>query len=543
MKSHICLIVFISLLLGVTDAQRNSAARRRNGNNNRNGDIRGRSAGISVVQASPRNGTVVKQGQSVRLSCQSSMQWFFCVWKGPGGDKQCAIQEQTPQNVCTVDDRIILEGNQNNCDILLRNARPEDYGQWACLVTDAINFNSDKAIIELEVGVPSSVGFKENFGKDNTLTITEGETAKITCEALGGHPAPKLSWEEPQSTDVDISAQPLITNNADHTTDVRHTIKYKADLRDNNRQIGCVATQVDRDGRTVLYEDKATVQLKVEKLILPKDNALTQKIGIISGVLLAVIFLILLCVFVIFAVCKRRRKRSRPPSSTGTEDTSPEEPPIKPIWTTPMVAATQQQHHHSRHVQRLPHHLSNTVSQGTVSTQSTSSQASWEEDRSVGGEVEDASIQRCPNGGQNGNLHETHFGGQDDLDLPRTILHHPDPFLQQPQRSQRPSYAGRPSSSMLENHPMYYGRPQSAMDSTNQQQYVPRRMPTPNGQLTTSVKSVFDCELGCFIEDEDGDIDSNKPSPSKSEGAHSHSPVSPVSPVSAISRTSEPRDV
>ena len=78
------------------------------------------------------------------------------------------------------------------------------------------------------------------------------------------------------------------------------------------------------------------LKLKVEKLILPIDDALTQKIGIISGVLLSVIFLILLVVFVIFAVCKRRRKRSRPPSSTGTEDTSPEEPPIKPIWTTPI---------------------------------------------------------------------------------------------------------------------------------------------------------------------------------------------------------------
>ena len=72
----------------------------------------------------------------------------------------------------------------------------------------------------------------------------------------------------------------------------------------------------------MLYENKAVLKLKVEKLILPIDNALTQKIGIISGVLLAVIFLILICVFVIFAVCKRRRKRSRPPSSTGNCSTN-----------------------------------------------------------------------------------------------------------------------------------------------------------------------------------------------------------------------------
>ena len=139
---------------------------------------------------------------------------------------------------------------------------------------------------------------------------------QITCEALGAHPAPQFSWEEPQDADVDVSAQPQI-NTYDKTTDIRHTIKYKANLKDNNGEIRCIATQLDRDGRSVLYEKTATVKLKVEKIVLPVDGPLTQKIGIISGVLLAVLFLILLSVFVIFAVCKRRRKRSRPPSSTG----------------------------------------------------------------------------------------------------------------------------------------------------------------------------------------------------------------------------------
>ena len=210
---------------------------------------------------------------------------------------------------------------------------------------------------------------------------------QITCEALGAHPAPQLTWEEPQDADIDIRAQPQIKDNT-KTTDIRHTLMYKANLRDTGGQIKCIGTQVSRDGRTVLYENSATLKLRVEKLVLPRDDALTQKIGIISGVLLAVIFLILLCVFVIWCVCKRRRKRSRPPSSTGTEDTSPEEPPIKPIWTTPMVNNAsgppllrssqvnsnkhQRSHHH--HHQGLHHgssHISNTVSQATVSTQST----------------------------------------------------------------------------------------------------------------------------------------------------------------------------
>jgi hypothetical protein len=78
--------------------------------------------------------------------------------------------------------------------------------------------------------------------------------------------------------------------------------------------------------------------------------------------------------------------------------------------------------------------ISHTISQGTVSTQSTASQGSWEEDRSVGGEIEDASVQRSilpqpllPRpGAKTPSLHETHFDSE--LDLPRTVVHHPDPY-------------------------------------------------------------------------------------------------------------------
>ena len=49
--------------------------------------------------------------------------WFFCLWKTPGGEKQCAIQENTPRNVCRVDQRLALEGGINNCDITIQNVR------------------------------------------------------------------------------------------------------------------------------------------------------------------------------------------------------------------------------------------------------------------------------------------------------------------------------------------------------------------------------------------------------------------------------------
>ena len=131
------------------------------------------------------------------------------------------------------------------------------------------------------------------------------------------------------------------------------------------------------------------------------------------------------------------------------------------------------------------------------------------------------------------------------------MLHHPDPFLSQTYsqgRPQRPSYAGRPSSSMLEQHPMYnQNRPQSAMDSSSPYVYYPtRRMPTPNGPTNTSVKSVFDCELGCFIEDHEGHGEHHNHNTNNtilSEQYPQDDDVPPTSPLSDSSRTSEPRDV
>ncbi|TRY73760.1 hypothetical protein TCAL_02553 [Tigriopus californicus] len=512
------------------------------------------SRAIQVINKSPPDGRIVKLGHSVRLSCRTDRRWFFCLWNSPQGDKQCAIQLNSPRSVCDLDSRIIMDSGLNNCDIEVKNVQPEDYGSWLCMVSDPDQFDSARERVSLEVGQPASVKFDPEFGSKNVLTITEGETISIRCAATKGHPAAQLSWEGPKEAKLDIRSSPeIIRNDRTHTTDVFHTVKYKADLKDNDKEIICLATQVDHDGRSVLYESSAILQLKIDKIVLPVDNALTQRIGIISGVLLAIIFLILLLMFCIFVICRRRRKRSRPPSSQATLDSSPE-PPLKPIWTTDPLMGQSSPRKTERQINQLAYadilepaprranhrdgdKLNQTGSQGSSSTRSTTSQGSWEEDRSVGGELEDISIQRAPSvvpqtsmlsRQQSPSLHETHFGS--DTDLPRTVLHHPDPFLQQQQLQQQPIYSnqqfqqqpvygrpnprsGRPASSadaVLNPSPYYpnhsLNRPHSALSYPNSQpdstgSYIPtilRRLPTPNGQLTTSTKSVFDCDLGCF---------------------------------------------
>lgn len=142
--------------------------------------------GIKVTKTLPPDGKIVKRGQEVRLSCQTNQKWFFCLWRGPDGDKQCAIQESAPQSVCQNDNRILLRGGINNCDIIIRNARPEDYGAWNCLVNDVVDFESDRASINLEIGIPATVEFSPKYGDppDNVLEVDEGTKSKVCCSVL-----------------------------------------------------------------------------------------------------------------------------------------------------------------------------------------------------------------------------------------------------------------------------------------------------------------------------------------------------------------------
>ena len=136
---------------------------------------------------------------------------------------------------------------------------------------------------------------------------------------------------------------------------------------------------------------------------------------------------------------------------------------------------------------------------------------------------------------------ETHFDVSD-LNYPRTVMHNIDnpdyPYIYNTtntRKQQRPSFSGtqgsgtqhgtphqRPSSSAEVGSPYHFfqshntsgssggsgapgvGRPTSALgygyNDPSPYLHLGRNLPTPNGQLTTSVKSVFDCDLGCFVD-------------------------------------------
>ena len=56
---------------------------------------------FQVIGTNPPDGQIIKQGQTVTLTCSTNVNWFFCVWKSPDGGKQCAIQQEATTQVKT----------------------------------------------------------------------------------------------------------------------------------------------------------------------------------------------------------------------------------------------------------------------------------------------------------------------------------------------------------------------------------------------------------------------------------------------------------
>ena len=101
---------------------------------------------IKILSSSPSNGSVVKEGGTVSLSCETDRGWFLCLWTSPLGQKVCSIQESEngARQVCHGDHRIMGQGGATNCAITVNNVTRDDWGAWMCLVQDSVVTNSNK---------------------------------------------------------------------------------------------------------------------------------------------------------------------------------------------------------------------------------------------------------------------------------------------------------------------------------------------------------------------------------------------------------------
>ena len=102
---------------------------------------------------------------------------------------------------------------------------------------------------------------------------------------------------------------------------------YRANLSDNGTTIECRGYQSTADG-AVLYTSTIELQLNVEELIVSQSTALEERIGIISGIILAITFFILIFILLTI-VLSRRRKDTKKYSSLPNKS---KEELLTPIW-------------------------------------------------------------------------------------------------------------------------------------------------------------------------------------------------------------------
>ena len=97
----------------------------------------------------------------------------------------------------------------------------------------------------------------------------------------------------------------------------QQSLRYVGRLQDHGTNLTCTVVQLDHLG-TVLYSSTISLQLEVSELVIYSQGSgvLEERIGIISGIILAVIFIIL--IFILTALLlTRRRKKVKPEKKPG----------------------------------------------------------------------------------------------------------------------------------------------------------------------------------------------------------------------------------
>ena len=104
------------------------------------------------------------------------------------------------------------------------------------------------------------------------------------------------------------------------------SISYQADISDSNSSISCYAQQSDQYGN-ILYQAQESILLLVDPAPPePLPLSLSARLGMVSGVLITIIFLLLVCVTVTAVMC-RNQKQARTVSCDSSDYS-------KPVWVT-----------------------------------------------------------------------------------------------------------------------------------------------------------------------------------------------------------------
>ena len=107
----------------------------------------------------------------------------------------------------------------------------------------------------------------------------------------------------------DTFTQVTLLQSGGHLYHGQQSLRYVGRLQDHGTNLSCTVVQLDHLG-TVLYSSTISLQLEVSELVIYSQGSgvLEERIGIISGIILAVIFIILIFILTALLLTRRRKK-------------------------------------------------------------------------------------------------------------------------------------------------------------------------------------------------------------------------------------------
>ena len=330
-----------------------------------------RSTGLQITE-STASSRLVPTGSNTTLTCATDSPWFFCLWNSPHNDRHCAIQESTPVSVCSSrEEGLQLSGTPHSCTLHVAHASPaHHHGDWLCLLNDIRDFETVRGRVRLDVATPAQVSWQlqsplaftraeDEDSKTIVLSLMEGERANISCLARDALPAPSFAWAESgQALDADVRIL-FGGREADDEGELsRDTLssllEYTARLNHSGSNITCTVEQYHPDDGHLMYSTTILLQLDIAPLVLPLGRAVSDQIGILSGILLAILLVVLLCTLLMVVMIRRDRRRrlkqKKQQKQYDEHNKMEDAESLAPIWR-PRGGGLDHNHHHHHHFQ------------------------------------------------------------------------------------------------------------------------------------------------------------------------------------------------
>jgi len=129
---------------------------------------------------------------------------------------------------------------------------------------------------------------------------------------------------------LNTTSKVTLMQSGGHLYHGQQSLRYTGRLGDHLTNLSCTVVQLDHVG-SVLYSSTISLQLEVSELVIYSQGSgvLEERIGIISGIILAVIFIILIFILTALLLTRRRKKVPKYESVNGEKGS---DEMLAPIW-------------------------------------------------------------------------------------------------------------------------------------------------------------------------------------------------------------------